>query len=251
MRPLLHSAVAFKIDHALDEIARLADPALHDWLLERCEVESLASSTAWNWKHDDVCILSHPVLESDVALRVLAQARTPLADRLRADLTRLGCDANIAAVSGLPGLRKLRILAREPESLWDWRHAMASKGAAVPLRGASALAALTRLEHLTIIGAAGIDLAALAALPALHTLELVACDVEALPLGASRVRELVIASCLALRSLELPRQLETLRIDDAPVLASIGTSPAQTVEITGAPLLAPAPRKTRSGFERY
>ena len=240
LRLLLHGGVGYKVESAIDELIALDRPDLYDWFLAPCTVHDLAMSEAWEWKHDDVQELRHPSVTSERALRVLGAAHTPLADRLRAQLTRLGLELgqnrfgepcfDVSGIGGMTTTTKLRIEARDNDSSWEWRNEMMTSGAPRPLRGFSQIAAMRALRHLTVIGGGDIDLQALAGLD-LEYVELVACDIVATAaLAHATIGTLVLSSCAELRAIDgLPKHLQRLRLDDLPALAHVAAIPKSVV----------------------
>jgi len=228
LRPLVHSGVRHKVDAALDEIEARDEPALYDWLLEACEVRDLAMSVHWRWKYDDVQELRHPSLEPEQALRLAARGNSTLAGELRRALPRLGIELafnrraepylDVSMLDRMIETTKLRVLAKDPENLWEWRAEMA-KTPAKPLRGFASIAGMAKLRQLVVIGGAGVELAALAGL-ALDRVELIACDVsDTRALADCTIRELAIVACPAVREVASPRGLERLVLEDLPLAA--------------------------------
>jgi len=266
LRPLLHSGVPHKVKTALDEIVRIGDPALFDWMLEGAYVTDLAMSEAWAWKDDDVQEMRHPSLEPDQVLRLAAHGTSPRAAELRRQVKKLGIELgfnrrdepylDVSMLGDLPETTKLRLMPKEPESLYEWRAEMAKTPPKL-LAGFDMIAGMAALAHLTILGGGGVTLAPLAPLQKLAHLELVACDVhDTAELAQLSVRTLVLAACPQVETLDvLPPALEHLDVEDLPLrsIAGLASAPKlKTVRVAGVPLdaLPPLPKSVKVTFQR-
>jgi len=267
LRPLLHCGVPHKVNAALDEIVRLGDPALCDWILEGAYVADLAMSTAWQWKHDDVQKLRHPSLQSEQVLRIAAHGTSPLAADLRRKVAKLGIELgfnrrhepflDVSMLGGLTDTTKLRLMPKDPESLYEWRAEMAKTPPKL-LAGFDMIAGMTALEHLTVLGGGGVTLGSLAPLRELVHVELVACDLrDTSELAHLAARTLVLAACPHVTTLDvLPPGLQHLHLEDLPELRSIAglakASHLASVHVAGVPLdaLPPLPKSVAVTFQR-
>jgi len=267
LRPLLHSGVAHKVNAALDEIVRLGDPGLCDWILEGAYVANLAMSEHWSWKHADVQELRHPSLEPEQVLRVAARGTSALAAKLRGQIAKLGIELgfnrrhepflDVSMLGGLTDTTKLRLMPKDPESLYEWRAEM-MKTPAKLLGGFDMIAGMAALEHLTVLGGGGVTLAPLAPLRALAHVELVACDLrDTGELGRLAARTLILVACPHVATLDaLPPALEHLYVEDLPALRSLAGLAAapqlRTVHVTGVPLdaLPALPKSVKVTFQR-
>jgi len=245
LRPLLHCGVAFKVRAAIDEILASADPELVEWALEAAYIADLAMSEYWQWKHDDVVEVRHPSLEPEQALRLVSGASSPRAAKLCAKLGKLGIELGFnrrdepfldcSMLGGLPATHKLRLMPLDPQNGWEWR---AELGPPKPLLGFPSIRGMTELAHLTIIGGADLDLAALVPLAKLRHLELVGCTViDPSPLGELAVTTIALRACPSITALPAMK-VEVLQIEHLPQLASIGRITAKVAELSGTPLLA-------------
>lgn len=266
LRPLLHCGVPHKVNAALDEIVRLGDPALCDWILEGAYVADLAMSSAWTWKHGDVQELRHPSLEPEQVLRIAARGTSPLAATLRAKLAKLGVELgfnrraepflDVAMLGGLTDTTKLRLMPKDPENLYEWRAELAKTPPKL-LGGFDMIAGMAALEHLTVLGGGGVTLAPLVSLRALAHVELVACDLrDTAELGRLAARTLILVACPHIATLDaLPPALEHLHLEDLPALrslAGLATAPKlRTVHVAGVPLdaLPALPKSVRVTFQ--
>jgi hypothetical protein len=261
----VHSGVPHKVNAALDEIVRLGDPALFDWLLEAAHVEDLGS-TAWNWKYDKCQKLEHPSLEPEQALKLVAHGTSRLAQKLRKNIKRLGIELgfnrrdeshlDVSMIGGLPDVTYLRIMAKEIESLYEWRAEMAKRPAKL-LFGFDMIAGMSSLERLVVIGGGGTSFTPLVELKALADIELVACDIkDTAELARLATKKLALIACPQIESLDvLPPQLEHLHVEDLPLTSIAGLASAkhlETVHVAGVPLeaLPKLPKSVKVTFHR-
>ncbi len=259
LRPLLHSGVPYKVASAIDELIALDEPDLYDWVLQAAYVGDAAMSPPWLWKYDDNQEIRHPSLTGESALKVLARARTPAATELRAGLTKLCIELgfnrrdeaymDVSMLGGLTEVTKLRLMPRNPENQWAWRDLLMQSGAK-PLKGFASITGMASLEHLTIIGGAGVDLAALTELRHLDYVELVACQLDNQHcLGELSASRIVVSHCHGIDTIgRLSATTKTARFEMLPDLtevSNLGGDNLETVEILGAPKLDTEP--TASG----
>jgi hypothetical protein len=255
LRPQLHCGIPFKVLRAIDEIVQRNDPALYDWALEPVVIKPRARYEHQRKHFEDLVWPTHPSLEEDMLLRLIAHASSPHGTDLRRQLTKLYIEpahpmspsslVDVAPLARLPDVQTVRIHAVEAASLYEWRADAAKK--ARPVLNTQALAGATGLERLTIVGAAALDLAPLAKLTRLRHLELFGCHVDDLdPLAGTQLQTLIVAAAPPLaRIAALPATLTHVHLEDLPALESaeaLASLPAlATLHLAGVPLQSPPP----------
>jgi hypothetical protein len=268
LRPLLHSGIAFKVAGAVDEILAAGDPALVDWALGPAKLERPGADRD-AWRFGDACGIEHPSLPRQALLRLVGGGTSPRCAELRAALASIqvegedyGPRLDLSSLAGATWIRTLRVHGCELPSRWEWRAEVEPRA----VLEFATLRTLTGLEHLIVAAAEGVDLAALADLPRLRRLELVAVDVADLaPLAATRLESLYVAACPALARIDgLPPTLRTLHLEDLPALtaapALAGLPALAELDVAGVPISPPparpglrvrfaAERPPRTGFD--